>query len=196
MEKWTPKWEFWPFFRFGGHFSAICVGRFSIAFPFSWDLCVLQVSHSVNGIRSSESKKSLFDHWLGTLPPSRTAKRRFHSSESKNTSPIFVRHFFKEIPSFSLWGDPLQIPRRTPAPETLAFPPGNARVSRSQEGEGGFRNRARKRGHYERGLFTGGISRISRISRKWSDSPLFSTVWRFSRSLESLILESLENGFF
>ena len=43
-----------------------------------------------------------------------------------------------------------------------------------------------KRGHYERGLFTGGISRISkmsrfsRISRKWLDSPLFSTVWGFS----------------
>ena len=31
-----------------------------------------------------------------------------------------------------------------------------------------------KRGHYERGLFTEGISRISRISRKWSDSALFS----------------------
>ena len=31
-----------------------------------------------------------------------------------------------------------------------------------------------KRGHYERGLFAGGISRISkfsRISRKWPDSP-------------------------
>ena len=44
-----------------------------------------------------------------------------------------------------------------------------------------------KRGHYERGLFTGGISRISkvsrfsRISKKWSDSPLFSTVWGFSK---------------
>ena len=44
-----------------------------------------------------------------------------------------------------------------------------------------------KRGHYERGLFTRGISRISRISkflrisRKWSESPLFSTVWGFSR---------------
>ena len=44
-----------------------------------------------------------------------------------------------------------------------------------------------KRGHYERGLFAGGISRISkiskfsRISRKWSESPLFSTVWGFSR---------------
>ena len=44
-----------------------------------------------------------------------------------------------------------------------------------------------KRGHYERGLFAGGISRISRmskisrISRKWSDSPLFSRVWQFSR---------------
>ena len=47
--------------------------------------------------------------------------------------------------------------------------------------------RAGKRGHYERGLFTGGISRISkiskfsRISRKWSDYPLFSTVWGFSK---------------
>ena len=41
-----------------------------------------------------------------------------------------------------------------------------------------------KRGHYERGLFTGGISKISRfsrISRKWSGSPLFSRVWGFSR---------------
>ena len=44
-----------------------------------------------------------------------------------------------------------------------------------------------KRGHYERGLFAGRISRISkiskfsRISRKWSGSPLFSTVWRFSK---------------
>ena len=45
-----------------------------------------------------------------------------------------------------------------------------------------------KRGHFERGLFTGGISRISKISRfsriprKGLDSPLFSTVWRFSRN--------------
>ena len=44
-----------------------------------------------------------------------------------------------------------------------------------------------KRVHYERGLFTGGISRISkickfcRISRNRSDSPLFSTVWGFSK---------------
>ena len=41
-----------------------------------------------------------------------------------------------------------------------------------------------KRGHFERGLFTGGtskISKFSRVSRKWSDSPLFSTVWRFSK---------------
>ena len=44
-----------------------------------------------------------------------------------------------------------------------------------------------KRGHYERGLFVRGISRISkiskfsRISRKWLDSPFFSTVWGFSR---------------
>ena len=34
--------------------------------------------------------------------------------------------------------------------------------------------------HYERGLFTGGISRISSISKEWSDSPLFSAVWGFS----------------
>ena len=45
---------------------------------------------------------------------------------------------------------------------------------------------AGKGGHYERGLFTGGISRISnRISKileiLWSDSPLFSRVWGFSR---------------
>ena len=44
-----------------------------------------------------------------------------------------------------------------------------------------------KRGHYERGLFAGDISRISkisrfsRISRRWSDSPLFFTVWGFSK---------------
>ena len=44
-----------------------------------------------------------------------------------------------------------------------------------------------KRGHYERGLFTGGISRISkfskfsRFSRKWSDSPLLSTVSGISK---------------
>ena len=63
--------------------------------------------------------------------------------------------------------------------------------------------RDRKRGHYARGLFVGGISRISKISkfsrtsRKWSDSPLFSTVWGISRSLESLISRnSLENGLF
>ena len=47
--------------------------------------------------------------------------------------------------------------------------------------------RTGKRGHYERGLFTGGISRnskifkFSRISRKWSDHPLFFTVWGLSR---------------
>ena len=33
----------------------------------------------------------------------------------------------------------------------------------------------------EKGLFTGGISRISRISWKWSDSPWVSTVWWFSK---------------
>ena len=44
-----------------------------------------------------------------------------------------------------------------------------------------------KRGHYKRGLFTGEISRpskiskFSRISRKWPDPPLFSTVWDFSK---------------
>ena len=46
-----------------------------------------------------------------------------------------------------------------------------------------------KRGHYERGLFAGEISRISkiskfsRISRKWSESPFFSTVRGFSKKL-------------
>ena len=38
--------------------------------------------------------------------------------------------------------------------------------------------------HYERGLFAGGISRISklpRISKFWLGSPLFSTVWGISR---------------
>ena len=52
-----------------------------------------------------------------------------------------------------------------------------------------FLHRAPKKGvgHYERGLFTGGISKISkiskfsRISRQWSDSPLFSTLLVFSR---------------
>ena len=41
-----------------------------------------------------------------------------------------------------------------------------------------------KRGHYQRGLLTGGLSRISnitRFSRKSWDSSLFSTVWGFSR---------------
>ena len=51
----------------------------------------------------------------------------------------------------------------------------------------GRRVRTGKRGHYERGLFTGGISRISKISRfsrfsrKWPDCTLISTVWGFSR---------------
>ena len=60
-----------------------------------------------------------------------------------------------------------------------------------------------KRGHYERGLFTGGISRtstiseFSRISRERPDSPLFSTAWGFSRiSRTSNSLQSLENGHF
>ena len=45
-----------------------------------------------------------------------------------------------------------------------------------------------KRGLYERGLFAGEISRISeiskfsRISRKWSESPFYSRVWGFSRN--------------
>ena len=47
--------------------------------------------------------------------------------------------------------------------------------------------RTGERGHYERGLFTGAISRISAISsfsgisRKWTGSPLFSTVSGFSK---------------
>ena len=60
-----------------------------------------------------------------------------------------------------------------------------------------------KRGHYERGLFAGGISRISKISRfsgfsrKWSDSPLFSTVWVFSRiSRISKFSRISRNGLF
>ena len=58
-----------------------------------------------------------------------------------------------------------------------------------------------KGGHCERGLFTGGISRISkisRISRKWSDSSLFSRVWGFckiSRISNLNSLESLEIDF-
>ena len=50
-----------------------------------------------------------------------------------------------------------------------------------------------KRGHYERGLFTGGISRISKFSRisgKWSDFP------QSGDSLESpKSVESPEDGF-
>ena len=41
-----------------------------------------------------------------------------------------------------------------------------------------------KSGHYEKGFFTGrisSISKFSRISRRWSDSPLLSTVWGLSR---------------
>ena len=44
--------------------------------------------------------------------------------------------------------------------------------------------RDRKKGSLRKGSFAGGISRISkisRISRKWPDSPLFSTVWGFSK---------------
>ena len=47
--------------------------------------------------------------------------------------------------------------------------------------------RERKKGSYARGLFAGGISRISKISKfsrisgKWSDPPLFSRVWEFSK---------------
>ena len=56
------------------------------------------------------------------------------------------------------------------------------------------------KGSLRKGLFTGGISRISRfsrISRRWPVSPLFSTVWGSLKSLDSLdSLESLENGLF
>ena len=41
-----------------------------------------------------------------------------------------------------------------------------------------------KRDHCQRGLFTGGISKLSKFSRisgKWLESPLFSTVWGFPR---------------
>ena len=50
----------------------------------------------------------------------------------------------------------------------------------------------------EKSLEVSKISKFSRISRKWFDSPLFSTVWGSLESLESLeslnSLESLENG--
>ena len=46
-------------------------------------------------------------------------------------------------------------------------------------------NRDRKRGHYCQGVFLLEEPleslQSSRISRKWSDSPLFSTVWGFSK---------------
>ena len=48
-----------------------------------------------------------------------------------------------------------------------------------------------KRGHYERGLLNGGISRmsrLSRISRKWSVSPLFSRDAAFLLTLGSFLL--------
>ena len=49
----------------------------------------------------------------------------------------FCAPFFKEIPSFFLWGDPLQNPRRTPAPEYCI----SSRKRRSFEvpGRGGIR---------------------------------------------------------
>ena len=54
-----------------------------------------------------------------------------------------------------------------------------------------------KGGHYERGLFTGEISRISKFSstsRKRSESPFFSTVWVFSRNSRRWTF--LKNPFF
>ena len=60
-----------------------------------------------------------------------------------------------------------------------------------------------KKGHYERGLFSGGISRISkiskfsRISRKWPASPLFSRAWGFSKiSRISKFSRISRNGLF
>ena len=50
----------------------------------------------------------------------------------------FCAPFFKEIPSFFLWGDPLETPHRTPAPEYCI----SSRKRRSFEvrgGGGGFR---------------------------------------------------------
>ena len=73
---------------------------------------------------------------------------------------------------------------------------------------GGFQKLGRdigtgKRGHYERGLFTGEISRkskiskFSRISRKWSDPLCFPQSGGSLETLESLnSLESLEKGLF
>ena len=62
-----------------------------------------------------------------------------------------------------------------------------------------------KRGHYERGFFSGGISKVSkfskfsRVSRKWSASPLFSRVWRFceiSRISKSKLSRTSRNSTF
>ena len=66
--------------------------------------------------------------------------------------------------------------------DTLGDTPGTLRARETP-----VAGRRDRKGHYERGLFTGGISRISkfskfsRISGKWSDSPFFSTVWGFSK---------------
>ena len=71
--------------------------------------------------------------------------------------------------------------------------PENSKTRKSDSRVTFFIFRDRKRGQYERGLFTGGVSQISKISKNWSDYPLFSTVWgsstisrisKFSRILE------------
>ena len=57
-----------------------------------------------------------------------------------------------------------------------------------------------KKGHYERGLFTGGISRISKISKFSRNGRILLCFPQSGGSLESLeslnSLESLENGLF
>ena len=90
-------------------------------------------------------------------------------------------------PSVQLLANNLK-PSTSTRPLELGFHPGPEKMSRATKG----------------GRFTGGISRISKIylnslgiSRKRSDSPMFSRVWGSLSSLESLdSLESLENGLF
>ena len=59
-----------------------------------------------------------------------------------------------------------------------------------------YRDRENLRGHYERGLFTGGISRIPKFARIARDGRILLCFPQSGGSLESLeSLNSLENGF-
>ena len=92
---------------------------------------------------------------------------------------------FSCMPQHRIWpgeGSTVQWKCSLPCPgrlKALLFPPLSNKVQNKGMLQGSW---TEKRGHYGRGLFTGGISRISNIStfsgisRKWPDSPLFSTV--------------------